>query len=75
LFKITSRFFQLQGLKLVFAPYPDDVNAFVEDQAIWFHKPLEEKTNPDGENSNNKVSQIIILVFIAPYLIVCFFKG
>ncbi len=28
----------------------------MEDQAVWFHKPLEEETNADGENSKNKVN-------------------
>lgn len=40
----------------MFAPYPEDANAYVEDQAIWFHKPLEEESNADGENSGNKVN-------------------
>lgn len=36
-----------------FAPYPEDLDAYQEDQAVRFHRPLEEK-NDDDDGKEDK---------------------
>ena len=46
------------GWELDFAPYPDDPSAYVEDQAVRFHRPLEAKGDDDeGKDDKETVSR------------------
>ena len=49
-------FFTISGWEFDFAPYPDDPDAYVEDQAVRFHRPLEEKNDDDGGKEDKETN-------------------
>jgi len=50
---VYSTFCENLGWVFDFAPYPEDPDAYVEDQAVRFHRPLEEK-NDDDDGKEDK---------------------
>jgi hypothetical protein len=47
-------FFSRAGWEFDFAAYPDDPNAYVEDQAVRFHRPLEVKSDSDADKEDKE---------------------